>query len=452
MVKGEGMKERRFRGLTFWAGLVVALALAVGVTANAFGANKRHVYADICGTFALSQSFTFTQNITCDPGQDGIIVGSDGLTINLNGYTLAVDGGDCGTEGVDNFAGYSRLTVENGTITGFDDGILVGDSHGSGQSASNVFKNLTITTAGCDAGGNGIEAYNITHTLINRVTVNLTAGGENGIYIDNNEGYNPTANTVKVAVVNGAGKYSNTDGVYLENENGDLVSQSTTNKMTDAGFVDYADSCGDTGGNTFAYNVANGEYGDGDGFDVTDTFKTTLTSNYATSGDDGFNLVQDGCGYIVATANAASRNEDDGFHGWENYVYDTQQGSTFVGNHSNGNNEEGFDLARAYWSYVNTNNATGNTETGFHFYQPQSATITYNTASSNGDFFGFFFPDDAGFRFTDTGISHRPHSVSNNLAINNNGFGFWSEDPPNLPGGHNHVSGGTFGCVNVNCS
>jgi len=53
---------------------------------------------------------------------DGIVVGAPGITIDLRGFTIMGDGG-AGDYGIDDFGGHDGVSVKNGVIRGFSDGI-----------------------------------------------------------------------------------------------------------------------------------------------------------------------------------------------------------------------------------------------------------------------------------------------------------------------------------------
>lgn len=61
---------------------------------------------------------------------DGLDVGRSGITVNLNGHTIRAPGGPSSYDGIYN-DGYGRVTIENGTIRNFEDGIFEQATHGS---------------------------------------------------------------------------------------------------------------------------------------------------------------------------------------------------------------------------------------------------------------------------------------------------------------------------------
>ncbi len=85
----------------------------------------------------LTSNAKLGANLDC-PGLTGLIIGADDVTIDLNSFTIT--GTDVfGTSGVLSFGfGFNDVTIENGTISGFQNGVFV-------DGAENVkLKNLVI--------------------------------------------------------------------------------------------------------------------------------------------------------------------------------------------------------------------------------------------------------------------------------------------------------------------
>jgi Right handed beta helix region len=104
----------------------VMVALAIGVlplTAPAVaGANPR------CGS-TLAHSVRLTANMICRIS-DGLDVGRSGITSNLDGHTIKGQSGSSSHYGIYN-SGYRDVTIENGTVRNFEDGIHEEHSNGS---------------------------------------------------------------------------------------------------------------------------------------------------------------------------------------------------------------------------------------------------------------------------------------------------------------------------------
>ena len=91
-----------------------------------------------CGD-VVTHSLVLTKDLVDCPG-NGLVVGADGITIDLNGHTISgrfVGGDFCqpkclfGSHGVDNSGGFDGITVRNGTINQFREGVYLIDTSGS---------------------------------------------------------------------------------------------------------------------------------------------------------------------------------------------------------------------------------------------------------------------------------------------------------------------------------
>jgi parallel beta-helix repeat protein len=94
-----------------------------------------------CGG-TVTTSITFDANLDC--AGDGLIVGADKVTIDLNGFALSGNTTGVGIQ----VLGFEKVTIENGLIESFEDGIHVG---GNAQKV----KITDVTVFGCQ--GDGID-------------------------------------------------------------------------------------------------------------------------------------------------------------------------------------------------------------------------------------------------------------------------------------------------------
>ncbi len=150
---------------------------------------------------------TITVNTTLhadlvDCPSNGLVIGADDLTLDLNGHTI---GGDAALQnpcpddtscdvGVDNLGGYSGVSVVNGSLTGFDFGVVVG------RADHNVLSRLTVT----DNNSSGIVVFDSTQVRIERSKI-----ARNGLDTD----------------FSGLGIFSSSGGVLAHNvvvRNGDI--------------------------------------------------------------------------------------------------------------------------------------------------------------------------------------------------------------------------------------
>jgi parallel beta-helix repeat protein len=98
-------------------------------------------------------SIVVANDLPCSSG-NGLNVGHASITINLNGHTLSGFGG--GSYGVNN-PGFSAVTIENGTVSGWAEGVVTSGSTNklSGLRASqNTDTGLVLLGSGSTALGN----------------------------------------------------------------------------------------------------------------------------------------------------------------------------------------------------------------------------------------------------------------------------------------------------------
>jgi len=113
-------------------GGVAALALGLTVTTLTSPAQASHVS---CGQ-TITQSVTLDGNVGPCPG-NGLVVRGSNITINLNGFRVFAANGPEETAGI-RLGMVSGVTVQNGTVEGFDAGIAI---FGGGR---NVIRGMTV--------------------------------------------------------------------------------------------------------------------------------------------------------------------------------------------------------------------------------------------------------------------------------------------------------------------
>jgi hypothetical protein len=104
----------------------VAAAILLGLLGfGAVPASATHVR---CGQLVTHDTKLDSDLVDCPPvGRHGaaLRIGADGVTLDLNGHTISSNAEPIGTRAVDNRAGFDRVTVKNGTMTGFDFPIFI---------------------------------------------------------------------------------------------------------------------------------------------------------------------------------------------------------------------------------------------------------------------------------------------------------------------------------------
>ena len=138
----------------------------------------------VCGT-EVTDDITLTHDLVGCPG-DGLVAAASGITIDLGGHTIS---GAVGDAGVRIRAFVHDVTIVNGTITGFSDGVRADISTG------NHISMLTVT-----ANTRGINLANVGNSVVEKNTaVDNTFDGirVNGVGSD--------GNTVQQNVIVGGG-------------------------------------------------------------------------------------------------------------------------------------------------------------------------------------------------------------------------------------------------------
>src|SRR5262249_37914110 len=100
-------------------------------------------------------SYKLSGNLTVAPASvDGIDISTDNVTLDLNGFTITGAGIGCGLvqcNGI--FSPNNNITLKNGTITGFFDGVrLLGGGHSVAdiKAITNAEFGMLIGAAGLD--------------------------------------------------------------------------------------------------------------------------------------------------------------------------------------------------------------------------------------------------------------------------------------------------------------
>jgi hypothetical protein len=131
------------RQMPFKAALLV-VALAVLPALGPGTALANHVN---CGD-TITQSTTLDSDLLNCPG-NGVVIGADGITLDLNGHVI--DGVAFQSQtGVDNGGGYDGVTIENGAIQEFFNGIAfqhVANSRVTGVGMRDVFFGVRLESS-----------------------------------------------------------------------------------------------------------------------------------------------------------------------------------------------------------------------------------------------------------------------------------------------------------------
>jgi large repetitive protein len=154
----------------------------------------------ICGQ-VITSSIIVTADLTnCPLG--GIVIAADDITIDLGGHTISgdnVDDPNVTEVGIEDPVGHTGVTVKNGTVADFDQGVRIG---GTGA-ASDLLRTLTV-----ESNTFGIVLAGASDTLIERNV--LRDNTEIGLVVDDES----TGNRLRANSVT-----SNKDGVLIQGNN-----------------------------------------------------------------------------------------------------------------------------------------------------------------------------------------------------------------------------------------
>lgn len=199
-----------------------ALALGgIAVAAPSLAAANRNLRNPTCNQ-VIHQSVTLVHDMFCNLAaeQAAIIIGNAGITVNLNGFRIENTSGQTGTTGIDDFSqgAFNRVTIKNGEINGFDDGI--GVIGGGRDKIANV-----ILTHNSDE---GVFLGNSHHALL--TNLNASSNGCDGIDMHDNNG---------VTVANSKADRNGCNGIVDTTSLATINHVKTNHNAADGIFVDF---------------------------------------------------------------------------------------------------------------------------------------------------------------------------------------------------------------------
>ena len=322
-----------------------------------------------CGEL-LTQSTTLGNDLVNCFG-DGLVVGADNITIDLNGHTI--DGTGVGA-GVRN-NGFASVTVRNGTIQEFEQGVLLGPGTQlsvvedltaqnnlvagielAGAGSGNQVRDNTLLGNGNGSIGIALEASSgntlLTNTITgtggggvelslasnaNRVEGNVLTSTGDGIAVGDSEGNQLLSNTVRQSVGAGIGLSVANGGVVAGN---DVRFNATGIELDES-----------SGNRVEANNASNAT---GSGIELEASFDNDVLSNIANS-NAGSGIEMDTEGLVgpgnLLDGNTASGNGDDGI-------------SVAAGNHTISGNTANSNLGWGIFADVGNIDGGGNTARG----------------------------------------------------------------------------------------
>jgi nitrous oxidase accessory protein NosD len=356
---------------------VVVLSLVV-----ASGARARQPVGLHCGQ-TITQDTTLANDLRDCPGV-GIVVGADDVTLDLGGHV--VDGDGAGDAAGIQSVGHDRITIRNGAIRDFVEGVAVLDTTGTTITdlAISRQRHVGVFLAGADD-----------------VVVERTASRDiaySGVFV---------TGSANVRVLDNA--VSDSGGGFGTRVSHDLVvAGNTVSDSREAGIALFDEvQRVQIAGNTVTGGHDAGIFVDGDGSIVTDNLVTKNWDNIVVTGDDdvvrgntavkargfpgeplsGFGIVIDGGSRNVVEGNEIADSVGDGIRVFRFDPEATQPagGNVVRGNRVMRSRRDGiFVGAVAPDSLLEDNRSTGNGDDGIDVEAP-SSTLTGNVATDNRD-------------------------------------------------------------------
>ncbi len=275
-------------------------------------------------------SYQLSGNLTVPPGVNGIVISASFVSLDLNGFNISCVG-SCSGDGItDNGTPRATITIRNGTVFGFNNGINLG-SNGSFiekvTAQSNRLDGIQVGDSSTIKDGFALNntVYGISAGIHSIVSGNVASGNGLGMQVGSGTLTGNTADsnsgTGIIVLSNGTlnGNTANSNGaigifITTGSLTGNIVSNNHTNGIEIS-----------TG--TLTGNTANNNAGDG----INAGSGSTLTGNTASSnGMSGFAVPQGS----TVTGNTASSNRGNGFS--------VAKGSTLTGNTASSNSGNGF--------------------------------------------------------------------------------------------------------------
>jgi len=286
---------------------------AIAITLVALSATSVHAAvpptAVSCGQ-TLTRSVRLANDLKNCPG-DGLVIGADAITVDLNGHT--VDGDVAPTTmcefspvqsaGIRNDGGHDRLTINNGTVQQFANGIAAGSAT-TGMSDSSLH-DLTarenhfagITLAGAPS---STRRLNDNNWIARNV---LSANGCTGLALNDSQDNHVALNDVT----------GNDNGILVCCSVDNIVQSNIVSDSRDHGILLYTGDgiVGDTRDNTIRHNAVSGSGGAGIAIFSDGSAQRNVITENEVSGSSGTGIVLEGADANEVSDNRVSRNPDD---------------------------------------------------------------------------------------------------------------------------------------------
>ncbi|MEN3314787.1 MAG: hypothetical protein V7605_1021 [Acidimicrobiaceae bacterium] len=375
--------------------LATAGAAASLVVTGLITAGPANAAVLACGS-TVTQSTTLTANVGPCTG-DGLIITKSNVTLNLNGFKVTGKkrpGDQAGIRVVNTAnppAGLTGVTIRNGTVTGFDAGVVIFGGSGNTVTGMTVQNNVNDLRDGdCDLG----DGINLTNSDNNTVSSNNVVGNGpfGGISLvgdsDGNQIKNNTlvGNNIPGALGCGNGGFGNeNEGVRIEGPgaNGNVVNNNNVSQSGIAGIGVHA--------NVGCRN--NPQPTDEPNNDFNTITNNTVTGSANAGESDGIKVLEVGpfgtvvcaAANLTITGNTSSNNERNGIE-----IPATSVNNTINNNTVNANGQDGIHLEGPIF----TNTFTDIGPTVLDLITPNQPTFTAGTdfaalsGSGSGDVTG----------------------------------------------------------------
>ncbi|MDQ2676481.1 MAG: right-handed parallel beta-helix repeat-containing protein [Actinomycetota bacterium] len=164
----------------------IAAGFVIGVLAWGLAGPATGSAATVeCGEVLLTD--TVVENDLTDCPADGLVIGAPDINVDLNnhtidGATVFCDEVPCTprSQGIDNREGHDGVTIENGTVTGFHDGVRLVNADG------NTLEALTVRAFAAQPNDNRFRAVTLVGSHDNQIR-DLEAEGGTGLLLSGSD-------------------------------------------------------------------------------------------------------------------------------------------------------------------------------------------------------------------------------------------------------------------------
>lgn len=207
----------------------MGMALGVAVVLLLIHSAQAQTLVTTCGqTLSTPGQYLLANNLDCtNTSTHGIEITASNVTFHLGGHTMKNDACNQSFDGIVADSGLSNVVIDGGTVSGFNDGIVL-------YSSNSRASGMTVTSA-CEFGMAISGANNQVDTSV------VTASGVDGIGIGAATGIHIVSNNISGNARLGVDIANNSNGNFVEN-----------NVINNNGILD-----GEQGGIAIFYGVKN---------------------------------------------------------------------------------------------------------------------------------------------------------------------------------------------------